>query len=137
MALTAEQIFNAIAPQFVSDPNKSTHLEIATLRTSQNCFGDKYNLAIALRAAHTLTLTDTANNLGGSSGGVTSKREGDLALSFGGQSSTGIKGDLGQSTYGVQLQNLIDGNILAINLTGLNIDCQGNLTLEDIYGYTY
>ena len=127
--MTAEQILDAIAPQFITNTNKSAHLTLAAQRTSRTCFGINYELAVALRAAHTLTLSTEANAAGGSSGGISSKREGDLAISFGGQSSTGVTGDLGQTSYGVQLQQLIDSNIVGINITGININCDGSVTL--------
>jgi len=124
--MTASQILSAIAPQFDTDTNRATHIQLAVLRTSTTCFGDKYEYAVALRAAHTLTLSNLASSgvSSGGSGGITSKREGDLSISFGGTSSTGVSGDLGQTSYGVELQNLIDGNILGIRITGLNVKCE-------------
>lgn len=132
MSLTASQILAAIASQFDSDPNRSTHLTLATQRTNSQCFGDNYQYAIALRAAHTLTMSKQASVVGGSAGGITSKKEGDLSVSYGGQTSTGVSGDLGQTSYGVELQGLINGNIPGIQITGLQVDCAGNVNLESI-----
>lgn len=133
MSYSAEQILDAIAPQFVSDTDKDVHLNLAELRTS-DCFGTSIKpLAVALRAAHTLTLSSNANSFGGSSGSITSKREGDLSVSFSNNASVGISGDLGQTSYGVQLENLIKNSFVGIRLTGLNIDCAGNVSLEEDY----
>ena len=123
--MTASTILSAIAPQFDSDSNRSVHLNLATQRTSRDCFGVNYELAIALRAAHTLTLSKNAINSGGATGGVKSMREGDLAISYGGASSIKGNQDLNQTSYGVQLQGLINENIVGINITGLSIGCQG------------
>ena len=123
--MTVEQILETIAPELTSDTEKNNHITLARQRTS-TCFGDNYNYAVALRAAHTLTLKNNAQNgLAGSVGGITSKREGDLSIGFGGQSATGIKGDLGTTSYGVQLDELIKGNI-----TGISVVSQRSIPCE-------
>lgn len=123
--MTASQTLSAIAPQFDTDPKRQDHLDLASLRTNSRCFGNKYNLAIALRAAHTLTLLQNAQSglSAGGSGSIKSKKEGDLSVTFGGSSDTGVKGDLGQTSYGVELQSLIDSCIISTRLTGVNITC--------------
>lgn len=124
--MTVEQILETIAPELSTDPEKSNHITLAKQRTSTTCFGVNYNYAVALRAAHTLTLKNNANSgLAGSVGGITSKREGDLSIGFGGQSATGIKGDLGTTSYGVQLDELIKGNI-----TGISVVSQRSIPCE-------
>lgn len=120
MASSIDAILSAIAPQFDSDPNRDVHIEIAEARTG-TCFGDKYNYAVALRAAHTLTLTDRAESVGGGSGSITSKREGDVAIGFGGFSDIGVAGDLGQTSYGVQLADLIKSCIPRVSVTGSTV----------------
>ena len=88
MALSAEQIFNAIAPGYAADPDKATHLELAECRTSTCAFGKNYNYAVALRAAHTIEMAKGTDHSGsGGAGPVTSKKEGQLSISYGGGSS--------------------------------------------------
>lgn len=118
--MTASAILSAIAPQFDADSNRSTHLQLATKRTNSTCFGENYNYAVALRAAHTLTLYQRAQSTGGAAGSVTDKREGDLSISF----SAGGDSDLDLTSYGKELKGLIKGNIVATDVCGLkNIIC--------------
>lgn len=123
--MTASVILSAIAPQFDTDPKRQDHLDLAVLRTSKVCFGVNYTCAIALRAAHTLTLLQNAQSglTTGSSGSIKSKKEGDLSVTFGGSSDTGVKGALGQTSYGIELQELIDSHIVPARLTGISITC--------------
>lgn len=119
MALSATTIFDAIASDYASDPDKSTFITIATGLTSSTCFGDNRALAIALRAAHMIVLRDQGN-AGGAAGSVTNRKEGGLAIGYGGAANLKISGDLGQTSYGVQLQGLIDGQITGIDVVGAN-----------------
>jgi len=123
--MTIEQILGAIAPQLINDPDKSTHISLAIQRTSENCFGVNYTLAVALRAAHTLTLKNIASGGGASSvGSVTSKKEGDLNITYGGTSSIKVDGDLGTTQYGIQLDALINGQIIGMSVLGeVSIPC--------------
>ena len=66
--MTAEQILEAIAPQLIDDAEKANHISLAIQRTNTECFGVNYNYAVALRAAHTLTLKNIA--LAGGAGSV-------------------------------------------------------------------
>ncbi len=119
--MTASQILSAIAPQFDSDPNRNSHLQLAVKRTNSVCFGENYNYAIALRAAHTLTVTQTAQASGGAGGSITSKREGDLAITFSTPSSSsgGSCDDLCSTSYGRELKGLIAGNLPAVSVCGI------------------
>lgn len=112
---TASAILDVIAPEFAGNADKNDHLALAALRTSSTKFGDKYNYAVALRAAHTLTLADPV--YGSSSGAVKSRKEGDLSISYG--STKGVNGYLSQTSYGIELAGLIRANIGAFSLTGL------------------
>lgn len=116
---SASEILSAIAPQFDSNVNRATHLNLATNRTSSSCFGKNYNYAIALRAAHSLTLSERALTSGGASGSITGKKEGDLSISFGSTRGNN-NGDLSQTSYGMELKGLIDGNIISISVIGNN-----------------
>lgn len=109
--MSATSILNIIAPQFSSDPDKATYISWAQDRTSSDFYGTKYDMAVALRAAHMMTLRDRAGSSGiGGSGQVASKREGDLAVSFH-KSGSGVNADsdLYLTIYGVQLMDLMKG----------------------------
>lgn len=114
MALTARLILSAIAPKFDINPNRDVFLEMAALQTSISHFGEeKYERAVALRAAHEMSLATTRNL--GESGSITSKSEGQLSVSFGGGGSRitpkGLE-SLIQTAFGHELLDLIEGSDL-------------------------
>jgi hypothetical protein len=115
---TASQIIDIIAPELAAAAGKADHITLATARTSVCTFGRNTQLAIALRAAHTLTLA--ARN-GGDSGVVTSKKEGGLSVSYASPES-GIDPDLGQTHYGRQLIGLMSGSVPFVGVTGGYLD---------------
>lgn len=114
---TASAILDVIAPELASDVKKADHLSLAELRTDTTKFGDKYNYAVALRAAHTLTIANQTT--GAASGAVKSRKEGDLSISYG--TIKGVNGYLSQTSYGIELLGLIRGNIPAYSITGSTI----------------
>ena len=119
MALTIDQIIAARAPQFSADPRKAAFEELAKLQTSTN-FGDRYNLAVALRMCHWWALEQIAGgsstNSGLTMGGtVKSETEGGLSRSYGnaGSGSTGTTNeDLSRTAFGVELLALIRSSFL-------------------------
>lgn len=132
MSLTVNQIIDIVAPQYSSDSDLTNTITLATQRTSESAFGVNYEYAIALRTAHILTLRDMNKNgvlsgLGGVTGNVTSKREGNTSITFG--SISGIQAinttksvDLTLTRYGLDLLGLINGNITSFsvnNYTGI------------------
>lgn len=127
MARTAAQRFDVICPEFKDHADKAAYLEMADELTSaaSSCgWNDaKRTQAVALRAAHMMTLSLSPERAGGTGGQITQKREGQLSLSFGGNSSTRRAGDLDQTSYGIQLQALISGSFLLIGTTGDYDDC--------------
>ena len=113
---TASDILSIIAPQFDSEASRQGHLDQAETSTSTTHFGVLRDRAVALRAAHTLKLaTDTARN--GDAGPVTSKREGDLGISFGSSRGSG-SGYLQLTSYGQELAVLIASRP-CVGITGL------------------
>ena len=95
--MTVLEIFRLIALEFasVTGIDAQKYIDLVTSQVSSSCFGDDYKLAIAYLAAHTLAL---ANRVGGESGSVTMKKEGELSFNF-----SGNNGDLMQLTsYGQQ-----------------------------------
>ena len=126
MAMTASQIIDLIAPGYASDPDKASFITLAKMQTSLCFYGDNYQFAVALRAAHMLVLRDRAS---GDAGPIASKREGDLAVSYGVGSTDG--GDLSLTHYGQQLQGLRKGSGAFIGVTGgLDNGCNSECNSE-------
>lgn len=117
---TASEIFDRIAPGYAADPDKDFYLELADGRTSACAYGGNRNLAVALRAAHMIELAKGSDYAGSGGGGpVTSKKEGKLAISYGGGSSeSDSNSDLPLTKYGRQLAGLARGNIAALGVCG-------------------
>lgn len=114
--MTIEQYFDVICPELASDTNKSSYISIAQLTISSTVFGDNYNYAVALKAAHIGSLA-TRNS--GNSGTVTSVKEGDLSISYG-SGSSGNNSDLSQTKYGLMLKSLYQSIQMAVSVTGYN-----------------
>lgn len=113
--MTTLQILQAIAPQIAASAAIDTHITLAQLQTSKCAFGAKYELAVALRAAHTALLAESRP--GGETGNIASKSEGELSVSFGG---SGFSSDayLSSTHFGQQLLSLTKGSVLPMSVTG-------------------
>ena len=119
MSLTAEQIFDAIAPEYKNHSDKATYLELAESRISSCAFGVNRPHAVALRAAHDMTLNLGSDQSGSGGGPITGKKEGNLSIQYAGPSSGADNGDdLILTKYGRQLKGLMRGNIAAVGVTG-------------------
>jgi hypothetical protein len=119
MALTATQILTAIAPNLASNPLAAVYLEMSDERTAQGFFGAKREHAIALRAAHMMTVYLSGVRSEGETGSITSKSEGELSVSFGSVSAgPNDDGSLTQTTYGIELLALIKASGPFISVTG-------------------
>ena len=121
--LSIDQYLSAVAPAFAMDENKSVYIEMATERTNKGFYGEKYNQAVALLAAHiAFLLTAASGSMGagsgnweaGSTGTITSKREGDLSVTYGAGAVSASAADvtdaeLSQTRYGLMLLALRKG----------------------------
>lgn len=128
---TIAGIIGVKAKQFSADPRLSDLIEIAKLQTS-SCFGDKYNLAVALRVCHWLALEARNGGDGGSStsgsgtsGVLKSEKEGDLARSYE-IGKFGENSDLASTTFGQELLSLIRQSFLYAR-TRLMSGCDGEI----------
>lgn len=115
MPQSATAIFDIIAPQYASDSDKPDFISLARDRTREAWYTTNYEYAVALRAAHMMTLTKT--RAAGESGSVTSKREGDLAIGYG-SVGNGKGGELNLTHYGRQLEGLRKASGVFIGVTG-------------------
>jgi len=104
--VSASALFDSLAPHLANDPNKNTHLALAAQNINPCFYGNNTAYVTALLAAHTLTLSNRAGSSAGASGNITSIKEGDLAISYGGTASGGSGGGYNTTTYGQQLEDL-------------------------------
>jgi hypothetical protein len=100
--MSVEQVLLDIAPETANlEPTRRANLIIyATKQTNFGC-GYIKELAIAYLAAH----MNAVSTKGGASGSVTSEKEGDLARSFGGPTSSGPLGATGYGQEYLRLRN--------------------------------
>lgn len=118
---TASEILSAIAPRFDGSANRALFLQMAESRTNSTYYGENRSDAVALRAAHFLTVNEAANASDGESmGPIASKSEGDLSVSYGKLSSgAGADSDLASTSYGRQLLGLRRASGTGVQVTGL------------------
>jgi hypothetical protein len=110
---TIIEIITAIAPEHASNASIDIFITIAEGLTSACVFGDNYNFAVALRAAHLMTLAGR----NGDSGQISSKSEGGQSISYS-SSTVGID-NLNQTSYGKQLQELIYQNVPGFSIANV------------------
>ena len=126
MGLSSSQIIQTF-PKIRDDVDIATYIELARLQTSKSFYGSRYELAVALRAAHNITLAKPVL-YGGSSmktGAPAGKRLQDQSMSFydsapqlaGGRTSAGNK-LLAMTSYGQQLLQLMEMSSPAIQVIG-------------------
>ncbi len=97
------EYINVLCPQLLTVSGYTAFIDIAKETLSPEYFGEKYNYAVALKAAH-LYILNTKRN--GDSGVITGKTEGRLSVSY----SHAIKGnysELEMTSYGKELLQLI------------------------------
>jgi len=94
----AGTLFDLIAPELAASANKQTALDLADGQTSETVFDDQRPYAVALLAAHILTVSSRK----GQSGQVSSIKEGNLSIGYGG---TG-EHELSVTSYGAELIRL-------------------------------
>lgn len=114
MPLTAEQILNAIYPGVT---NSAVWLEMAEGNVDADACPDLRPQLVAYLAAHNAALAAPGRN--GAPGGVTSYKEGQLAVTFGAGASNGSV--FNSTSYGQQYLLLLkqcNPNALAFITTG-------------------
>lgn len=122
--LTAIEIIKIRAPQYYLEPNEKLIgvVDLARCKTGKE-FGKCFEEAVALRALHWIVKSGASNaseigNTNGLSsvGVVTSVKEGDDAISYGGSAISGKGsskyGDLSTTTWGQELIELMNSCLL-------------------------
>ena len=118
MSLTVKQRLDLYLPIYKNDPDQSGYIQLATEKTSACFFGSQKNEAIALRAAHIMSLVKTRP--AGEAGPISMKREGELAISFDNASDINDD-DLNQTSFGRQLKALTTASGPVMGVTGGNL----------------
>jgi len=119
--MSISSLLHTIAPQFDSIASRNDFIFIATLQVNRDWFGDTYELAAAYLTAHLITVNTNSSYTNGS-GAITSKREGDLSVSYSAPTISG-KGDddLIQTGYGRQFLRLRNQKGFMIEVTGKSL----------------
>lgn len=117
--LTPTEILAAIAPKLAVLPTAATFLKMAENRIAaawDGGWGEAVRSeAVAYMAAHMGTMA--ARNYG-TGGAVTAMREGDQQVSFAAPSTLpSWATDLGQTSYGLHLLGIIQGQVLPLGVT--------------------
>lgn len=107
MALTPEErkeLLSYLDDSVAENPRFDAWIAGAEFRVSRCYFGKAYIYALSLMVSHRAALADLAAQ--GASGPVTSRREGDLSVSFG-TSGSGT-GDLQLTAFGQEYASLLE-----------------------------
>ena len=134
MALSALQIMQTY-PLIKDDPDLTTYIELARLQTSACFYGSKYELAVALRAAHNLVISKPKlyGSIAQIQGARASRRLKDQSESYfdggitpnGGTTSAGNK-LLASTVYGQQLLQLMTMAGPSLRVIGAPSFCNGS-----------
>lgn len=119
---TILEIVTAICPALATNGAYALYIDIATEETSSAFFGNYYNYAVALRAAHYYTID--VKRPDGDGGLITAKSEGKLSISYLHNMNRQSRSDLLMTQYGQRLHALIRsrGPIVSISSTEFDLD---------------
>lgn len=111
MSLSSVDLMGMYLPQYIGDPSVPLYLQDADDNTApvSSVGWDAVTRAraVALRAAHNMSLDRDPSRAGGAAGAITGKREGDLSVSFSRSAPPGGEDDLDQTHFGLRLKRLI------------------------------
>lgn len=95
--------FDAVAPSFAGDTRYAVFLEIAEDRCDRSYFGESWTKAMAYLTAH---LMEMSNRNGTECAPATSRREGDIQVSF---AASQNDSDLYMTSFGRMFLSLLNG----------------------------
>ena len=121
--MSASTILSAIAPQFNAEPDRELFLELAGQSVNTCLFGVKADQAVAYLAAHYLTLSTDPARSGGASGAVTSKKEGDLSITYGASGAGAGEEALSLTHFGQTFLMLQKSVTPALYVLGAIVEC--------------
>lgn len=126
MALTPEErteLVSYLEDNVAQSPRLEALIKGAELRVGRQYFGKAYVYALSLMVMHKSTLLDMAKE--GVAGPVTSKREGDLSVSYSAGGSSGDNNDLSNTVFGQEYLELLEQYSPRPGVTGFT--CCGGL----------
>ena len=100
-----EELLSYLEDGVAKDPRLESWISGASFRVGRCYFGKAYVYALSLMVSHRAVLADLASQ--GASGPVTSKREGDLSVSYGSGNGTD-GGDLSLTVFGQEYLSLLE-----------------------------
>lgn len=109
-----EELLSYLEDGVAKDPRLESWISGASFRVGRCYFGKAYVYALSLMVSHKAALADLAAQ--GASGPVTSKREGDLSVSYGNGGSDG--GDLSKTVFGQEYLSLLQQYSPSPGVTG-------------------
>jgi hypothetical protein len=124
MALSPNQIIEAVCPELSGSPSLPVFLEMATEITDKGFFGKMFPYAIAYRACHLFSVSGGGAAGGGNPalglGQVASMSEGGLSVTFATGGAAPDSGGLDTTKYGKLLLALIKSRpAMGANMAGL------------------
>jgi hypothetical protein len=133
MARAVVEYLQALCPSLSNSGFSDIYIELATEETSATFFGEKYNYAIALRAAHNYTVVLTKGD--GSGGLITAKQEGRMQISYLHNMNRQSRSDLLLTRYGMMLQSLIRSMGPIVSIANTEIDLDSSIFAEAYEDY--
>jgi hypothetical protein len=125
---TVIEIITALCPTLAASGAYDIYIDISAEDTDATFFGNYYNYAIALRAAHYYTIDVTREN--GDSGLITSKQEGKLQVSYLHNMNRSSRTDLTLTHYGQRLHALMRRRGPIISISSTDFDLNDGVFLE-------
>ena len=105
--MTAEQIIQTICPKLADSPSLSNFVQIAKESLNSRFFGSLYEQAVAYKACHLFTITDTSGIseiLSAGGGSVNHLQEGGITVGF---NDSKNDSELSSTKYGRMLLDLM------------------------------
>lgn len=103
MGKTAEEYVEILCPELAQYHDAKSFIDLAKTLTSSGFFGDMYEYAVALRAAHLYTIFINRQGEGGS---VVQKTEGRVSITYSTDRQSSDN-ELSTTAYGLQLLSLM------------------------------
>jgi len=117
--MSVSSLLSTIAPQFDSVTGRADFIALAELQVNRCLLGEKADIGTAYFAAHLIQISQDSATSGGSSGEITSKKEGDLSVSYGNFAPKDGSG-LSATSWGRQYDMIIKTTV-----PGLDLTCSG------------
>lgn len=102
--LSVVQIIQTICPKLADSPSLSTYVQMAQESLNSRFYGKKINCAIAYKACHLFTISNSKlTSVAGGSGSVQGYSEGGMSIQFG---SSNSESELNSTQFGRMLKDL-------------------------------